>query len=120
MTSVPTSDDEKLAPGRIVATIALTLLALACFVFTARYLHARQHHSVRIVGSFLLGLAFAIGAWFALRYQSLTAEEAREAEKIAVAQAATEAASRPRAAARRRHPGLKPASVLPSFRSGQP
>jgi hypothetical protein len=91
VSSVPTNADEKLAPGRIVATIVLALLALVCFGETGRYLLAQHHHVVRIMGSFLLGVAAAIGAWFALRYQSLAAEEAREAERIAAAQAVTEA-----------------------------
>jgi hypothetical protein len=87
--SVPANDDEKLGTGRIVATIVLALLALACFGGTGKYLISPDHHSVRIVGSFILGLVFAIGAWFALRYQSLAAEEAREAERIATVQAVT-------------------------------
>jgi hypothetical protein len=95
VSSVPANDDEKVAPGRIVATIVLALLALVCFGETGRYLFAQHHHSIRIVGSFLLGIALAIGAWFALRYQSLAAEEAREAEKVAAAQAVTEGAASP-------------------------
>jgi small-conductance mechanosensitive channel len=71
--------------------IVLMLLALVCFGETGRFLAAQYHHSLRIVGSVLIGLAFAIGAWFALRYQSLAVEEAREAERIAAAaQAVTE------------------------------
>jgi drug/metabolite transporter (DMT)-like permease len=88
VSSVRTNHDEKLSPGRIVATIVLALLALVCFGETGRYLFSQHHHSVRIVGSGILGVALAIGAWFALRYQSLAREEAREAEKLAAAQAA--------------------------------
>ena len=86
MSSVATNDDVKLGPGRIVATIVLALLALVCFGESGRYLFSNHHHFVRIVGSFILGVAFVIGAWFALRYQSLAAEEAREARKLAAAQ----------------------------------
>jgi len=92
VSSVPANDDEKLAPGRIVATITLALLALVCFGTSGTYVLSPDHHSVRIIGSFILGVAFVIGAWFALRYQSLAAEEAREAERSAAALAVTEAA----------------------------
>ena len=85
--SVPANDDEKLGPGRIAATIVLAVLALVCFGVTGKYLISAQHHSVRVVGSFILGIAFMIGAWFALRYQSLAAEEAREAERTPATQA---------------------------------
>ena len=87
--SVPGTDGVKLGPGRIVATIVLALLALVCFGLTGKYLLAQQHHAIRIVGSFFFAVAFAIGAWFALRYQSLAAEEAREAERIEAVLAAT-------------------------------
>jgi hypothetical protein len=87
---VPATDAAKLGPGRIIATIVLALVALACFGETGKYLLSQHHHTVRIVGSFVLGLVLAIGAWFALRYQSLAAEEAREAERIAAARAATD------------------------------
>jgi len=91
MSSVLTNDDEKVGPGRIAATIILALLALVCFGETGRFLLAQQHHLVRIGGSAVLGVALALGAWFALRYQSLAAEEAREAERIAAAQEAVTA-----------------------------
>jgi hypothetical protein len=87
--SVPGTDGVKLGPGRIVATIVLALLALVCIGFTGRYLLAQHHHTIRIVGSFVLAVAFAIGAWFALRYQSLAAEDAREAQRMEAALAAS-------------------------------
>jgi hypothetical protein len=103
---VPTSDDEKPGTGRIVAAIILTLFAIAFVVVAYVYAttpdyklpgylgfaHSRGHHTLRMVGSFLVGIAFAIGAWFALRYQSLALEEAREAERAALAEAEEAAA----------------------------
>ena len=83
MTSVSTDDDEKLAPGRIVAAIFFALLALAFLVFACLNLAMGAQHTVRGVGSLVPALAAVTGAWFALRYQSLAEEEAREAERAA-------------------------------------
>ena len=82
MTSASTDDDEKIAPGRIVAAIIFALLALAFFGITVYYL-VSSHHSLRGVGSFVLGLAFVGSSWFVLRYRSLALEEAREADRAA-------------------------------------
>jgi hypothetical protein len=92
---VPTGDDEKLGLARTVATIVFILLAFVCLGEVGRYMLARHHHVVRIVGVLFLAALFAIGAWFSLRYQSLAAEEAREAEEIAAARATAEAAAEP-------------------------
>jgi hypothetical protein len=92
VTSVSTDDDEKLAPGRIVSAVIFALLALAFFGVACAYLitpgflgsgHSGGHHSLRGVASFVIGLAFAGGSWFALRYRSLALEEAREADRAA-------------------------------------
>ena len=83
MTSVSTDDDEKLAPGRIVAAIFFALLALVFLVFAGLNLAMGAQHTVRGVGSLVPALAAVTGAWFALRYQSLAKEEAREAERAA-------------------------------------
>ncbi|HEX4834146.1 MAG TPA: hypothetical protein VH478_23985 [Trebonia sp.] len=102
MTSASADDAEKLGPGRIAAAIVLALFAVAFFVFTCVYLttpdyrlpahlgfrQSSGHHSLRGVACFLIGIAFAIGAWFALRYRSLALEEAQEAERTALAEAA--------------------------------
>jgi hypothetical protein len=96
VTSVST-DDEKLAPGRIVAAVIFAVLALAFFVVACVYVitpsyklpaylgtaQSSGHHSLRGVASFLIGLAFVGGSWFALRYRSLALEEAREADRTA-------------------------------------
>ena len=99
----PTDDEEKLAPGRIVAAIIFALFAIAFVVAGVVYAttpardlpgfmdHANSgaHHDLRGVGTFLVGLAFAVGAWFALRYRSLALEEAREADRAVQAAAAS-------------------------------
>lgn len=106
MSSLSTDDDEKLGTGRIVTSIVCAVLAIAFIVFAGIYATTpghglpgflgtggtRGHHSLRLVGCLLLGVAFAIAAWFALRYRSLALEEAREAERAAIAEA-TEAAA---------------------------
>jgi hypothetical protein len=89
--------DEKLAPGRIVAAMVFALFALAFFaagvvlaITPAQQLpgflgHADSpaHHTLRGVGSLIVGLVFTAAAWFALRYQSLALEEARAADAAA-------------------------------------
>jgi hypothetical protein len=86
--------DERLALGRIVAAVVFALFALAFFavgivmaITPANQLpgflgHADSgtHHTLRGVGSLIVGLVFTAAAWFALRYQSLALEEARAAD----------------------------------------
>lgn len=93
----PAGDEEKLAPGRIVAAIVFALFAIAFFVAAFVYVatpardlpgfmdhtNSGAHHDLRGVGSFLVGLVFTVGAWFALRYRSLALEEARAADRAA-------------------------------------
>ena len=85
---------EKLALGRIISAIVFALFALAFFaagvilaLTPANQLpgflgHAGSatHHTLRGVGSLIVGLVFTAAAWFALRYQSLALEEARAAD----------------------------------------
>ena len=111
MSPATTDDEERLAPGRIVAAIIFALFAVAFFAAACVYAttpahslpgfmgpaHTRAHHDLRAVGSFLVGLAFTVAAWFALRYRSLALEEAREADRAA--QAAAQAATSPEPAA---------------------
>jgi hypothetical protein len=99
----PTDDEEKLAPGRIVAAIVFALFAIAFFVAAVAYVatpardlpgfmdhtNSGAHHDLRGVGSFLVGLVFTVGAWFALRYRSLALEEARAADRAEQAAAAS-------------------------------
>jgi uncharacterized membrane protein YidH (DUF202 family) len=91
---------EKVAPGRIVAAVAFALIALAFFAagvvlavtpadqlpgFLGPDSTSNQHHTLRGIGSLLVGLVFTAAAWFAARYQSLALEEARAAEAARVA-----------------------------------
>ena len=89
--SPATADEagQKLAPGRIVAAIIFALAAIAFLVVAATYMvtpsrslpgfmepsNSGVHHTLRGVGTLLVGAAFAAGAWFALRYRSATLEE---------------------------------------------
>jgi hypothetical protein len=96
-----TNDDEKIGPGRIVATITFAVFAIAFFVAAAVYFTTPAHslpgfmgyaptraiHRLYAVGTALLGLLFTVAAWFALRYRSLALEEAREADRAARAAA---------------------------------
>jgi hypothetical protein len=89
-----TTSDQGLALGRVVAAFVFALCALAFFavgvvlaVTPANQLpgflgHANSstHHTLRGVGSLIVGLVFTAAAWFALRYQSLALEEARAAD----------------------------------------
>jgi hypothetical protein len=90
----PDVGDESLALGRIVAAVVFALVALAFFaagvvlaITPANQLpgflgHANSgtHHTLRGVGSLIVGLVFIAAAWFALRYQSLALEQARAAD----------------------------------------
>ena len=101
--SAPTDDEEKLAPGRIVATIVFGAFAIAFFAAAFVYFTTPAHslpsfmgyaatraiHRLYAVGTFLVGLVFTVAAWFALRYRSLALEEALEAERPAEAPAAS-------------------------------
>lgn len=95
--SVPSrTDDEKLALGRIVAAIVFAVFALAFFAVGAvlatmpanqlpgflGHANSGTHHTLRGVGSVIVGLVFTAAAWFALRYQSLALEEARAADAV--------------------------------------
>jgi len=95
-------DDEKTGPGRIAVAVICTVLAIAFVVAGVIYAttpadslpgfmgHAHTHAIRRLyaVGTGLIGLAFAVAAWFALRYRSLALEEALEAGQAGQAQAA--------------------------------
>jgi hypothetical protein len=88
------ASDERLAPGRLVAAIVFALFALAFFVVGVvlavtpadqlpgflGHADSSAHHTLRGVGSLIVGLVFTAAAWFALRYQSLALEEARAAD----------------------------------------
>jgi hypothetical protein len=90
---------EKVTPGRIVAAIVFALIALAFFAAAAALAimpadqlpgflgpdSTGKHHTLRGIGSLLVGLVFTAAAWFAARYQSLALEEARATEAARLA-----------------------------------
>jgi hypothetical protein len=90
---------EKVTPGRIVAAIVFALIALAFFgaglvlaITPADQLPGvlghdgtSKHHTLRGIGSLLVGLVFTAAAWFAARYQSLAQEEACAVEAARLA-----------------------------------
>jgi hypothetical protein len=77
------TDEEKLAPGRIIAAILLAVFAIAFFAAAVVFLIVGHHHALRAAGGFLAGLVFLVAAWFALRYRSPALEAAREADQAA-------------------------------------
>jgi hypothetical protein len=85
--SASDDDDEKLGPGRIAASVIFSVLSVVLFAAAGILAFGYSGHSVRVLGCLILAVAFAIGAWFALRYRSLALEEAREAERAALAEA---------------------------------
>ena len=90
---------EKVTPGRIAAAIVFALIALAFYaagvvlaIMPADQLpgflghdSTGEHHTLRGIGSLLVGLVFTAAAWFAARYQSLALEEARAVEAARLA-----------------------------------
>jgi hypothetical protein len=100
--------DGHLAPGRIAGAIVFALIAVAFIVFGVMFMlipssdlpgfmgpvpGSRTHHTLRAVGSALVGLVFIAAAWFALRYQSLALEQARAADAAALAAESSSAES---------------------------
>jgi amino acid permease len=71
--------------GRTILAVILALIALVFIVVAAIYIiepanslpsfvpgrsaHSAGHHPLRVVGSFVIGIIFAVGAWFALSYK---------------------------------------------------
>jgi amino acid permease len=90
---------EKVTTGRIVAAIVFALIALSFFTAGAvlattpadqlpgflGHDSTGKHHTLRGIGSLLVGLVFTAAAWFAARYQSLALEEARAVEAAPLA-----------------------------------
>jgi multisubunit Na+/H+ antiporter MnhB subunit len=66
--------------GRTILAVILTIIALV-FIYIAeparslpsfvpgRVATSTGHHPLRAVGSFVVGIVFAVGAWFALAYK---------------------------------------------------
>jgi len=80
-----TSGSSERSPGRTILAVILGIIAVIFIVVAIIYMiepakslpsvipghidGSTGHHPLRIVGSFVIGIIFAIGAWFALAYK---------------------------------------------------
>jgi amino acid permease len=80
-----TSGSAERSAGRTILAVILALIALVFIVVAAIYIiepanslpsfvpgrsaHSAGHHPLRVVGSLVIGIVFAVGAWFALAYK---------------------------------------------------
>jgi hypothetical protein len=82
--------------GRMVSAVVLGVIALVFIVAGIIYLvepagslpgfmghvnHSTGHHPLRAAGSLIVGVVFAVGAWFALRYRGKTVTPAGSVSK---------------------------------------
>ena len=82
--------------GRLVSAIVLGVIALVFIVAGIIYLvepagslpgfmghvnGSTGHHPLRAAGSLIVGVVFAVGAWFALKYRGKTVTPAGSASK---------------------------------------
>ena len=82
---VSTSGSADRSAGRTILAVILAIIALVFIVVAIIYIaepahslpsfvpgrspHSAGHHPLRVVGSFVIGIVFAVGAWFALAYK---------------------------------------------------
>jgi CDP-diglyceride synthetase len=79
-----TSGSTERSPGRTILAVILGIIALVFIViaviyiaepakslpsFVPGHLNSTGHHPLRAAGSFVVGIVFAVGAWFALAYK---------------------------------------------------
>ena len=80
-----TSGSAEKSAGRTILAVILAVIALVFIVVAIIYVavpaqslpsfvpgrvaHSAGHHPLRAVGSFVFGIVFAVGAWFALAYK---------------------------------------------------
>ncbi len=79
-----TSGSAERSAGRTILAVILALIALVFIVVAAIYIiepanslpsfvpgriHSTGHHPLRAAGSLIIGIVFAVGAWFALAYK---------------------------------------------------
>ena len=82
--------------GRMIAAVILGVIALVFIVAGIIYLvepagslpgfmgyvkNSTGHHPLRAAGCLIVGVVFAVGAWFALKYQGKTVNPAGSASK---------------------------------------
>jgi amino acid permease len=85
--------------GRTAAAVVLAIIAIAFIVAGVLYLAepasslpgfmghisgSSGHHPLRAAGSLIIGVVFAVGAWFALKYQGKSATPDGSATKESV------------------------------------
>jgi hypothetical protein len=101
---VSTEEEDEVSPstrsgsstGRTASAVVLGVIALLFIVAGIMYLaepasslpsfmghvnHSSGHHPLRAAGSLIVGVVFAVGAWFALRYKGKTVTPAGSASK---------------------------------------
>ena len=82
--------------GRTASAVVLGIIALLFIVAGIMYLtvaagslpgfmghvaHSTGHHPLRAAGSLIVGVVFAVGAWFALKYKGKSATPAGSTSK---------------------------------------
>jgi amino acid permease len=82
--------------GRTASAIVLAVIAVLFIVAGIIYLampasslpgfmghvaHSSGHHPLRAAGSLIVGVVFAVGAWFALKYKGKAVSQASSAPK---------------------------------------
>jgi amino acid permease len=97
---VSPSTESGSSSGRTVTAVVLGVIALVFIVagivyitvpagslpgFMGHVAHSSGHHPLRAAGCLIVGVVFAIGAWFALKYKGKAATPADSASKEAAA-----------------------------------
>jgi len=93
---VSPSTESGSSTGRTVAAVILGVIALVFIVagivyiavpaeslpgFMGHVAHSTGHHPLRAAGCLIVGVVFAIGAWFALKYKGKAATSADSSSK---------------------------------------
>jgi protein-S-isoprenylcysteine O-methyltransferase Ste14 len=93
---VSPSTESGSSSGRTVAAVVLGVIALVFIVagivyvavpagslpgFMGHIANSNGHHPLRAAGCLIVGVVFAIGAWFALKYKGKAATSADSASK---------------------------------------
>jgi amino acid permease len=65
----------------VAGIIYLTMPASSLPGFMGHVAHSSGHHPLRAAGSLIVGVVFAVGAWFALKYKGKAVTPAGSAPK---------------------------------------